>query len=242
MTFKEFLVRFLLQGGRSCAPQSINGSQAVVFLYDMKQSVQADIFSVHVVGLCVGVDHESNQPASGDLHNPQAVLRSGLLLARDTQLQARSAASLHSLSPCQSGCNLSNPQSPHCRRLGHRCSKAYACRARCLPRWVRSASALQTVVDGTGTGAVAQRSCLSQTPRRSWRQTMRLLLLFGQCTRWQTAGRQGWCTNTGHRDKSFGLAEISSTSAPTACWRSVLPVRLQLVGDRPVGLIDPCFR
>ena len=37
----------------------------------------------------------------GDLHNPQAVLRSGLLLARDTQLQARSAASSHSLSPFQ---------------------------------------------------------------------------------------------------------------------------------------------
>ena len=51
---------------------------------------------------------------------------------------------------------------------------------------------------------------------------MRLVPLDGQCTRWQTAGRPGRYTNTGHRDKTHGLAEISSTSVPTACRRSVL--------------------
>ena len=56
----------------------------------------------------------------------------------------------------------------------------------------------------------------------------------GQCTRWQTARRLGRYTNTGHRDKSFGLAEITSTSAPTACGRSVLSGRLQVAGDLPV--------
>ena len=177
----------------------------------------------------------------GDLHNPQAVLGSGLLLARDTQLQALSAASSHSLSPCQSGCSLSNPRSPHCRRLGHHCIKAYACLARCIPRWVQSACALQTVVDGTGTGAMAPRSCLSRTPRRSWKQTMRLLLLCGQCTRWQTVGRTGRYTNTGYRDKSIGLTEISSTCVPTACWRSVVAVPLLLAGDRPLVFVRPVF-
>ena len=33
-------------------------------------------------------------------------------------------------------------------------------------------------------------------------------------------GARGWYTNTGHRDKTYGLAEISSTSPPTACRRS----------------------
>ena len=42
-----------------------------------------------------------------DLHNRQAVLRPCLLLARDSQLQAGSAASSHSLLLCQSGCSLS---------------------------------------------------------------------------------------------------------------------------------------
>ena len=37
---------------------------------------------------------------------------------------------------------------------------------------------------------------------------------------------------------AYGLAEISSTSAPTACRRSVLAVCLQLVGDRLVFLIS----
>ena len=60
---------------------------------------------------------------------------------------------------------------------------------------------------------------------------MRLVLLCGQCTRWQTAGRPGRYTDTWHRDKAHGLAEISSTCAcsvleissfslPTACRRS----------------------
>ena len=35
-----------------------------------------------------------------------------------------------------------------------------------------------------------------------------------QCTRWQTAGRPERHTNAGHRDETFGVAEISSTSAP----------------------------
>ena len=87
-----------------------------------------------------------------DLHNPQIVLRPSLLLVRDTQLQARSATSSHILSPCQSGCRPPNPRSPHCRWLAQRCMKAYASRARCFPRRVQCACALQTVVDGTGTG------------------------------------------------------------------------------------------
>ena len=35
-----------------------------------------------------------------------------------------------------------------------------------------------------------------------------------QCTRWQTAGRPEQHTNAGHRDETYGVAEISSTSAP----------------------------
>ena len=72
-------------------------------------------------------------------------------------------------------------------------------------------------------------------------------LVCGQCTRWQTAGRPGRYTNTGHRDKSYGLAEIRSTSVPTACWRPFLSVSLRLVGDQffqcaySLLEIDPCF-
>ena len=85
-------------------------------------------------------------------------------------------------------------------------------------------------------------TCQSKTKSyplcRSWWQSTRLMLLCGQCTRWQTAGRPERCTNTGHRDKSFGLAEISSTSPPKACRRSVPSVCLQLAGDRPVVLFS----
>ena len=49
--------------------------------------------------------------------------------------------------------------------------------------------------------------------RRGW------CFLCGQCTRWQTAGRPERCTNTGHRDRAYSVAEISSTRVPTA-WPS----------------------
>ena len=100
--------------------------------------------------------------------------------------------------------------------------------------------------------ATSQSKTKSYPLHRSWRQTMRLVPLCGQCTRWQTAGRPGRYTNAGHRDETHGLAEIrdqfgvcaydlaeiSSTSAPTACRRSVLSFCPQLVGDRPVFLIS----
>ena len=54
----------------------------------------------------------------------------------------------------------------------------------------------------------------------SWRHTMRLLPLCGQRERWQTAGRPGRKTNTGHRDKTHGFTETSSTFAPTTWPRS----------------------
>ena len=59
---------------------------------------------------------------------------------------------------------------------------------------------------------------------------MRLVLWCGQCTRWQT-GRRGRYTNAGHREKTYGLAEVSSTSAPTTWPSSVRRVRLQHAGD-----------
>lgn len=74
--------------------------------------------------------------------------------------------------------------------------------------------------------------------------------MCGQCRSWQTGGRpgryykylaQGQDLRFG-RDQfdvvAYGLAEVSSASAPAACRRSVLSVCLQLVGDRPVSLIS----
>ena len=81
----------------------------------------------------------------------------------------------------------------------------------------------------------------------SWRQAMRLVPLCGQCARWQTTGRPGRFTNAGHRDKTYDLAEISSTCVPTAWPRSVRRVCPQLVGDQfflfaySLSEIDPCF-
>ena len=87
---------------------------------------------------------------------------------------------------------------------------------------------------------VVSRSSESKTKsyplHRSWRQTMRLVPLCGQCTRWQIAGRPGRKTNTGHRDK------ISGGSAPLAWPRSVRQVRLQLVGDQFFQLPTACRR
>ena len=85
--------------------------------------------------------------------------------------------------------------------------------------------------------ATSQSKTKSYPLHRSWRQTMRLVLLCGQCTRWQTAGRPGRFSNTGHRDKSFGLAKISWTCVPTAWPRSVRRVRLQLVGDQFIKFV-----
>ena len=138
-----------------------------------------------------------------DLHNLQSVLRPCRLLARDSRLQARSAASSHGLLPCQSGCSLSDPQSPHCRRLGHRCVKAYACRARCFPRWVQSACVLcrrSSVVgrDGTGTRAMAPRSCLSQSHRRSVNHRHRRSTL-------NVEDINGLVDLSGHHSRSRGL-------------------------------------
>ena len=72
-------------------------------------------------------------------------------------------------------------------------------------------------------------------------------LVCGQCTRWQTAGRPGRFSNTGHRDKTCGLAEISSTPVTTAWPRSGRRVSPRLVGDQffqcahSLSEIDPCF-
>ena len=81
--------------------------------------------------------------------------------------------------------------------------------------------------------ATSQSETKSYRLHRSWRQTMRLVSLCGQCARWQTARRPGRYTNAGHRDKTYGMAEISSTCAAPACRRSVLSAYLQLVGDQP---------
>ena len=81
--------------------------------------------------------------------------------------------------------------------------------------------------------ATSQSKTKSYPLHRSWRQTMRLVLLCGVMAdrRAPGAGYKYW---TGI--SPFGLAEISS-----AWSRSVRRVRLQLVGDRPVVLNGPVF-
>ena len=75
-------------------------------------------------------------------------------------------------------------------------------------------------------------------------------LVCGQWTRWQTAGRLERKTNAGHRDETYGffgrdqvdvcvhgLAEIISTSGPTACRRSARGVLISI--DRAEQLLAP---